>query len=194
MTIKNYHHGNLRNSLIEAGIEIINQEGESKLSLRKTAAMCDVSQAAPYTHFKNKEALLEAMSDYVIGSLMNELQKSIQDITDQNDPKLLIHMGKRYVMFFIDNPQYFTFIFSKTAIKIDLDLDKEATNNFPPFQLFKQNAIRILGKMGMNQEKIEDSMITMWATVHGLASIVTMKNVSYARDWGEKIEDIIWNK
>ena len=42
-----YHHGNLRNALIGAGLELINTEGEENLSLRKVALKCGVSNAAP---------------------------------------------------------------------------------------------------------------------------------------------------
>ena len=57
-----YHHGNLRQALIDAGIKIINENGEEALSLRKAAAACDVSHAAPYAHFKDKDELLEAIN------------------------------------------------------------------------------------------------------------------------------------
>ena len=50
---KDYHHGNLRKELIEKGIKMINDTSEEKLSLRKLAVECGVSNAAPYTHFKN---------------------------------------------------------------------------------------------------------------------------------------------
>ena len=53
-----YHHGNLREALIDAGIKIINENGEENLSLRKVAAACDVSHAAPYAHFRDKEELI----------------------------------------------------------------------------------------------------------------------------------------
>ena len=56
-----YHHKNLRNALIEAGIELVSKEGINGFSLRKAAAACGVSHAAPYSHFQNKEDLLEAM-------------------------------------------------------------------------------------------------------------------------------------
>lgn len=46
----------------------------------------------------------------------------------------------------------------------------------------------------MSKEKMEDTIISLWATVHGLASIATMKNVCYDKDWETKIEDIIWHK
>ena len=50
-----YHHGNLRQALIDAGIKIINESGEESLSLRKVAAECNVSHAAPYAHFNSKD-------------------------------------------------------------------------------------------------------------------------------------------
>ena len=63
---KGYHHGNLRKELIEKGIKMINDTGEEKLSLRKLAVECGVSNAAPYTHFKNKDELLKAIYIYFI--------------------------------------------------------------------------------------------------------------------------------
>ena len=56
-----YHHKDLRNALIEAGIQLVSTEGVNAFSLRKVAAACGVSHAAPYSHFQNKEELLEAM-------------------------------------------------------------------------------------------------------------------------------------
>lgn len=56
-----YHHGNLKKELIEEGIKLMNEVGESGLSLRKIAIRCGVSNAAPYAHFKSKEELLCGM-------------------------------------------------------------------------------------------------------------------------------------
>lgn len=194
MNDKPYHHGNLRNSLIEAGIELINREGEKQLSLRKVAAMCGVSQAAPYSHFQGKEDLLAAMRDYVTERFMVELERSMQACEDRNDPCVLIEMGRSYVMFFLRNPQYFSFLFSQSGVTVDLSLDGDGAKNFPPFELLKSNASRILAASGMPREKMQDSIIALWATVHGLTNIATMKNVHYDKDWEAKITDIIWNK
>jgi AcrR family transcriptional regulator len=194
MQNKQYHHGNLRNSLIEAGIELINQEGAKQLSLRKVAALCGVSQAAPYSHFQSKEDLLKEMRNYVTAQFMEVLENSIQTYENQKDPRRIIQMGKSYVMFFIEDPQYFSFLFSQNGVEFNLSLDDEGTENFPPFELFKTTAIAILEEMGISKEKMEDSIISMWATVHGLAAIATMKNVHYNKEWETKIEDIIWNR
>jgi AcrR family transcriptional regulator len=194
MSNKPYHHGNLRNSLIEAGIELINQEGTKHFSLRKVSAICGVSQTAPYSHFQSKEDLLEAMQDHVTKQLMEVLENAIHSCPDQNGPGVLIQMGKGYVMFFINNPQYFPFLFSQASMEINLSLDDDGTRNFPPFELLKTIVFRIFGTAGMPKEKLEDTIISLWATVHGLASIATMKNVHYGKDWESKVEDIIWNK
>ena len=50
-----YHHKDLRNALIETGIQLVSTEGVNAFSLRKVAAACGVSHAAPYSHFQNKE-------------------------------------------------------------------------------------------------------------------------------------------
>jgi AcrR family transcriptional regulator len=191
---KPYHHGNLREALIEAGIDLINKEGINQLSLRKVASFCGVSQAAPYSHFQNKEELLESIRSHVLGQFMKVLENAVLPFPNQKDPKILVQIGKSYVMFFINNPQYFSFMFSADFMEINLSIHDDGTNNFPPLQFFKTYAIPILGELDMTDEKAEDAIISMWATVHGLASLATMKNVRYDKSWETKIEDIIWNK
>lgn len=194
MENKAYHHGNLRDSLIEAGLVLVNQEGTKQLSLRKVASLCGVSQAAPYSHFQNKDDLLGAMCSYVIVQFMKVLEDTVLACPNDKGPEILVQIGKSYVMFFIKNPHYFAFLFSTDYMKVNLSLNDDDTNNFPPYQFFKSYAIPILENRGMAKEKIEDSIISMWATVHGLASLATMKNVHYNKDWETKIEDIIGNK
>lgn len=189
-----YHHGDLRNSLIEAGIKLINNEGEEKFSLRKVASLCGVSHAAPYSHFQNKEELLEAMQAHVVNQLMERFEDITKTFSEPNDQKQILMLGKSYVMFFIDNPHYFPFLFSKSYIEINLSLNDDGSKNFPPFELFKTTTLRVLRASGFPEHKLEDAIITCWATVHGLSAIATMKNVHYDKNWEEKIEDIIWNK
>lgn len=192
MDEKKYHHGNLKKCLIEAGIKLYNNEGEQHFSLRKVAAMCGVSNAAPYSHFKNKEELLEAMKSHVTAQFTEELNNSIKG-EDLDAPYTLIKMGKSYIMFFIKNPQYFEFLFSQSCIKVNLNMDDNGHDNFPPFEILKELHLRILRKRGLTDEQIKDKIISSWATVHGLAAITTMKGISYNKSWEAKIEDIIWN-
>ncbi|BAL00104.1 putative TetR family transcriptional regulator [Oscillibacter valericigenes Sjm18-20] len=194
MSDKKYHHSNLKKALIETGIELINSSGAQNLSLRKIAAQCGVSQTAPYSYFKSKEELLTAMQNYVTEQFMSALQNTVDSFPKQNDPHVLIALGKAYVMFFIKNPQYYTFLFSKEGMTVDLALDADGTKNFPPYELLKKTVFDVFESSGLSDEKLQDNIILLWSTVHGLSAIAGMKNVYYDKNWESKIEDIIWNK
>src|SRR5262245_57255125 len=60
---KRYHHGDLRNALIQAGKTLLAEEGVAGLELRKVARAAGVSHAAPYRHFADKQALLAAIAE-----------------------------------------------------------------------------------------------------------------------------------
>lgn len=188
---KSYHHGNLREELIEKGIEVINEEGEEKLSLRKVAKMCGVSNAAPYTYFKKKSDLLYAMSDYIWGILAAELDRTRKKY--ENQENLLVKLGKTYVMFFCENHRYYHFMISRKNMKIDLfsKFSEIENNNEKAFSILKIEAIKILEKMGVPNQAIQDKIIAMWALVQGLVTIMIMNDITYSEIWEEKIEEII---
>ena len=190
-TKKSYHHGNLREELIEKGIEVINEEGEEKLSLRKVAKMCGVSNAAPYTYFKKKSDLLYAMSDYIWGILAVELDRTRKKYENQED--LLVKLGKTYIMFFCENHRYYHFMISRKNMKIDLfsKFSEIENNNEKAFSILKIEAIKILEKMGVPNQAMQDKIIAMWALVQGLVTIMIMNDITYSEIWEEKIEEII---
>lgn len=183
----NYHHGNLKQSLIDAGIKLINEEGEANLSLRKVASMCDVSHAAPYAHFKDKEELIDAIKETVTNSFMEELNKAITKANTAEEA--ILNMGKSYVLFFINNPDYFKFLFSNQNIIAHLKVDKEYNNDYPPFMLLKEQYLKYLKEKNMERTDLEKEIdITrIWSTVHGLASIACMKNVEVSFNWEEQL-------
>ena len=117
---QSYHHKDLRNALIEKGIEIVSKEGIHSFSLRKVAAACGVSHAAPYSHFQNKEELLEAMQLFITDRFSKLLEDTIQK--NHNISEILKDMGVTYISFFVENPAYFQFLYSQSNIKIDLSL------------------------------------------------------------------------
>ena len=104
MTKEQYHHGDLRRSLIEKGLQMINQEGEEKLSLRKVAMECGVSNAAPYAHFKSKDEFIVAIQQHIMDSFTDSLEKTAEQYKDSDS--LLPMLGKSYVMFFYKNPLF----------------------------------------------------------------------------------------
>lgn len=192
MPNKNYHHGNLKIALIEAGIEMINECGEAGLSLRKVAAKCNVSQAAPYAHFKNKEDLIHAMQQHVTEQFMQILEAAVKN-EKKGSPEAILKMGEAYIHFFIEHPNYFRFLFFTPYLQIHLSLDNDE-DVYPPYQLFREYAIALLEQTDVSRETMLRQMINMWATVQGVSLIATQENVTYSGDWKKDIYKILSNQ
>ncbi len=185
-----YHHGDLKNQLIEAGIQMLQREGIEKLSLRKLAAVCGVSPAAPYSHFESKEKLLEAMQEHVSRQLLQCLQDAVENCSEPNSPQAVADIGKAYVMFFIEHPDYYTFLFSQPCAKIDLSMNSDS-EDFPPFRYYRETACHIYRELGLPEERIKYGIISMWAKVHGIAAIASMKYVIKDFEWADVLDKIL---
>jgi AcrR family transcriptional regulator len=179
MKEKPYHHGNLRNLLIEAGIELINEDGLKGFSLRKVAAKCKVSHTAPYSHFKDIDELICAMGEHVTVQFMERLQASINGLNDNTESISLL--GQAYINFFIENPQYFQFLFYHSGLTINLD--QESSDDYPPFALFRITTYQMFRSRGLPEKEFSKKLITLWSVVHGIASLLTNTGVQYSGDW-----------
>ncbi len=186
-----YHHGNLRQALIDEGIKIINEYGEENLSLRKVAAACNVSHAAPYAHFKDKDELIEAIKKNVTERFMEELESAVEGKSSAQEG--IIAMGKTYLTFFSRNPDYFIFLFGKQNINAHLKMDKEYKNDYPPFLLLRRMYKKYLeeNELERTYEEQEFELIKIWSMVHGMASIACMKGVKSTIDWSDPDERLL---
>lgn len=184
-----YHHKDLKNTLIEKGIELVNIDGIQSFSLRKVAAACGVSHAAPYSHFQNKEELLAAMQHYITDQFSELLEHTIQK--NENVTLLLKDMGIAYVSFFIDNPAYFSFLYSQSNMNIDLTLSIPDNENYKPYIIYKDVVKSMLEQTHYPKEKQNDVIITIWAFIHGITALATMNNVNYNNNWEQKVIDFI---
>ncbi|MCR4648191.1 MAG: TetR/AcrR family transcriptional regulator [Lachnospiraceae bacterium] len=181
----NYHHGDLRNALIEAGIRIINESGEDALSLRKAAAACGVSHAAPYAHFPDKESLLAAIKETVTNGFIKELESAANNKKVKNAEEAILAMGERYILFFEKNPDYFNFLFHKQKLEVHTDMNKEYDDDYAPFLIFKKYLEKYFEESGLeltDKEK-EIGLLKNWGLVQGLASIASMENVNVTLSW-----------
>lgn len=187
-----YHHGDLRNALIEEGIKLINESGENNLSLRKLASNCGVSNAAPYAHFKNKEEMINAIKEYVSQKFTDYLLQAV-DTAENNIEQKILALGNAYVLFFMQNPQYFTFLFSRGYIHLCLDLDTDKENNFMPYEILKNLCCQYfeLKHPDFSNYEKEQEIIRIWSSVHGLTSIVFMENVKWSHNWEKEISNLL---
>ncbi len=187
---KTYHHGNLRNALIEAGIAYINENGISQFSLRKVAAQCGVSHTAPYSHFADKEDLLEAMKSYVSERFADALEDAANGNANQSKAGIVTDIGIKYVQFFYNNPQYYQFVFSRSGFDITLDTVDEPSD-YRPFEIFRSAAIALLKENNCPQQMYQQTIFKMWSLVHGMAGISVMQGICFSGKWEELVRTVL---
>jgi AcrR family transcriptional regulator len=109
---KSYHHGDLRQCLIDAAIELISEEGIRDLSLRQVAKRVGVSHNAPYRHFEDKETLLAEIAAQGFQSLKAAMEMACQNIP-QDSSQRLEAIGIAYVNFALAHPAYYRLMFGE---------------------------------------------------------------------------------
>ncbi|MBQ7386443.1 MAG: TetR family transcriptional regulator [Ruminococcus sp.] len=95
----------VREQLIIAGIEELEAHGIADFSLRRVAAACNVSCAAPYKHFESKENLIDEIFKY-IGTQLDLLLEQVAEIFESDPKKQLVESGIAYIRFCLANPHF----------------------------------------------------------------------------------------
>jgi AcrR family transcriptional regulator len=161
--------GGLRDTLVDAASALIARKGPQGFSLREVARRARVSEAAPYWHFADREALLAAVAER--GFL--EMARGMTEIRSRIDDPLrgLRALGIGYVKFALAHPSYLRVMFgSEVPDKANYPSLKQAADR--TFDLLVQ-AIRDAQTAG--QVRAADSRelaVAAWSLVHGLAALL----------------------
>ena len=186
-----YHHGDLKESLIKIGLKLFNEEGAEKFSIRKVAALCNVSHAAPYKHFKSKEELINAISEYVFSNFESSLNQIVEKYKN-NPHERIIELGKKYVWFMVENPDYLKFAFLQNCeSEIVIEENKLRSVEYGSFNIFKYCALDFLKSINVKEEEYAQDIIAMWSMVHGIATMLSYKTFVYKGDYLELVENIL---
>jgi AcrR family transcriptional regulator len=109
-----YHHGNLRASLIAAGLDLIEEKGIQALTLREIGARLGVSRSAAYRHFKDKAHLLGEICEAGFTEFADALQ-SARDSAAPDFASRMSAMGVAYVRFAAEHRAHFEVMFGEAA-------------------------------------------------------------------------------
>ncbi|MGL4774218.1 MAG: TetR/AcrR family transcriptional regulator [Clostridium sp.] len=193
MNKDSYHHGDLKKDLILNGLSLLNLEGPNNFSLRKVAALCNVSHTAPYKHFKNKEELIKEISIYVQDEFNNSLQEIIDIHKDAN--LQIIELGKKYVSFMVEHPDYLKFLFLGN---LDYSISMTGTNingdDNTAFSIFKKSALRLLNEFNVPKENHPLDILSMWTMVHGISILLSNNTLKYEGDYLDLVEKLLTEK
>ena len=168
--MKSYHHGNLKQELIDCACKLCERDGYTKLSIRTLAKESGVSQTAPYRHFETKEALYASVAK----DGFNKLSKAIHvNVNKKVTKKQIVDMAIKYIEFGLKN-----------ANTYDLMLGT-AVGNFNNYPELLESANSVYDNFRSNFSKLANDTdeviafkcITLWSMVHGLVGILRKAQV-----------------
>ena len=172
---KPYHHGNLREALLEGAIRLIAEVGPTAFTLREVARRAGVSHNAPYRHFRDKDDLMAAVATQGY----RELTEAMLDAAEHQRNALdrLKHAGLAYVAFAMRRPEHFAVMFDAPVSKHKkADAAEARERAFGTLRNFVKNC-QDEGQLPSG-EPLEFALLA-WSMVHGIAKLAITGRLPY---------------
>lgn len=181
MSQKQYHHGDLKQELIRKGIQLLAKEGYEGFSLRKLAASCGVSHAAPYKHFQSKEEIIAEIGKVIAMEFGGALSAAVS-LHPQDYKQQLIAMCLKYVQFMAENPDYFRFVFMTSHQRpIEMDdilLQKESR---PPLAVALDCAKACFSPL--HKDGWKNDFLAIWSMLQGYSLMTICGTIDPGEDY-----------
>lgn len=111
-----YHHGNLRQAIIDAAVELVREHGVEAMTLREAARRAGVSSGAPFRHFADKRELVLALAEEGMTRLRRAVEVALHGAKHLAAPVRLALLGSAYVGWVADNPTHYRVLGDRVAI------------------------------------------------------------------------------
>lgn len=172
MRKRQYHHGDLRTALIKASLSLVEKHGVQGLALSDAAHLAGVSVAAPYRHFKDKEALLAEIAREGFVMFRDGLAKALETHPEDKVNRL-VEMGVAYVDFALNHRAHFKVMWESGLNKDKYPEVAEAA--YEAYLLLEVAALSLIPSAAHDQQQA--LIAAAWTTVHGFASLALEKDL-----------------
>jgi len=166
---RGYHHGNLKEALVRAALELIAEKGPAGFTFADAARWAGVSPAAPYRHYRDRDALLADVARRGFDEFAIALAKA----WDDGNPDTMTafdRLGKTYLAFAKREPAYYSAMF-EAGIALDTDRElREASET--AFAVLRAAAEKLVALVPL-QARPPALMVALhvWSMTHGIASL-----------------------
>ena len=175
-----YHHGDLKRQLLEEGLKLFSEDGYKNFSMRKLAQRCKVSHTSPYRHFSDKEDLIKVLAREVQEKFNDALKKGM-DETEGSSREKLKGMGRGYIRFFMENPEFLELLFLTPEVQDcghhEHDPDTEASFITYIGAVMAADGGDKSDSPVTDPEKISGQMLQPWCLIHGLTVLLVKKAI-----------------
>jgi AcrR family transcriptional regulator len=164
-----YHHGALREALLEAAESILLEQGIQGFTLRACARRANVSHAAPAHHFGDVRGLLTSFA--AVGfNRMADLMKERRDAAASDPVEQLVAVGQAYIDFALHHRAHFQLMFQQDRLDAeDASLQAAAQRTA---QMLSEAMVEVTLQRGLPQSELPARMLLAWSAVHGFSTLV----------------------
>ena len=166
---RGYHHGNLREALIEAALDLIASKGPTGFTIAEAARAAGVSPAAPYRHFRDRDAL---MADVARRGFV-QFHADLSAAWNEGRPtpmKALDNLGKAYLAFARNEPAYYSAMF-EAGIPVSDGIELSGAGE-GAFVILREACEAV--SAGLPKDKQPPALMMalhIWSMTHGIASL-----------------------
>ncbi|WGW13200.1 TetR/AcrR family transcriptional regulator [Saxibacter everestensis] len=172
-----YRHGDLRNALLAAGVDLARAGGPAAVVLRETTRRAGVAPNAAYRHFADRKALLQAVSAAAMAQLAIAMEAELANLPETTSAETaharLRSVGVGYLRFAQAEPGLFRAAFS---VPDDLhgaaSADSAGRSGKTPFQLLGIALDELVATGVLPAAKRQGAEFLAWSSVHGLAMLL----------------------
>ena len=166
---RGYHHGNLKEALVRAALELIAEKGPAGFTFADAARWAGVSPAAPYRHYRDRDALLADVAQRGFQAFTAALSKA----WDEGRPNVLAafdRLGKAYLDFAKREPAYYSAMF-EAGVPLDADpqLREAGENAFAVLRGAAEKLVALMPAKGRPPPLMV--ALHIWSMTHGIASL-----------------------
>jgi AcrR family transcriptional regulator len=187
-THSRYHHGDLRNALIQAATTVLVEKGAAALSLREVAKVAGVSHAAPYRHFRDKAALLRVLAQGGFERLTEVINTAAEN-SPYNPEQKLIEAGVAYVRNAVQHPEITRLMFAAT-------IEPQQDRAYLAASAASYEALLDIIREGIEQGSFRQQppqqlVLVAWASMHGLAMLAVASLLEVDMDDEQALDTLI---
>jgi AcrR family transcriptional regulator len=166
---RGYHHGNLKEALVRAALELIAEKGPAGFTFADAARWAGVSPAAPYRHFRDRDALIAD----VARRGFEEFAAALAKAWDEGKPDVMTafdRLGKTYLAFAKREPAYYSAMFEAgIALDSDRELREASENAFAVLRAAAEKLVELMPPHGRPPALMV--ALHVWSITHGIASL-----------------------
>jgi AcrR family transcriptional regulator len=173
-----YHHGNLRQVLLDAGVALIRKVGPKSFTMREVARRAGVSHNAPYRHFRDKDELISA----IVGQGFERLNDAMigQAAPGKTGVERLELCGRAYVNFALRWPGHFTAMFDLAPQSGEVDTG--ASTGEMAFQTLVGVIVQCQNEKAFPEGNPLPFALMAWSVVHGIAKLAVSGHLSWTKE------------